>query len=46
MAAAAEANGVDFFVAALYRDPVEAVARTASLSKQGAPGGALDRVIG
>ena len=46
MAAAAEANGVDFSVAALYRDPVEAVARTASLSKQGAPGGALDRVIG
>lgn len=51
MAAAAEANGVDFSVAALYRDPVEAVARTASLSKPAAaaaPGGgsALDRVVG
>ena len=55
MAATAEANGVDFSVVALYRDPVEAVARTASLSKpaaadapSGAPGarGVLDRVIG
>jgi hypothetical protein len=55
MAATAEANGVDFSVVALYRDPVEAVARPASLSKpaaadapSGAPGarGVLDRVIG
>jgi hypothetical protein len=38
MARAAEANGVDFTVAALYRDPVEAVARTASLSKPVANG--------
>ena len=32
MAALAESEGVDFTVAALYRDPVEATARAASLS--------------
>ena len=50
MAATAEANGVDFSVVALYRDPVEAVARTASLSKPAAADAGsksvLDRVIG
>ena len=50
MAATAESNGVDFSVVALYRDPVEAVARTASLSKPAAADAGsksvLDRVIG
>ena len=41
MAALAESEGVDFTVAALYRDPVEAVARTAALSKNGIVSGQM-----
>ena len=33
MAALAESEGVDFTVAAMYRDPVEATARAASVSE-------------